>query len=215
MTAPATSGDAAVLRRSQALADPTRLAILRLIQEAADPPDVRTLASALSLHQNAVRQHLAVLCDVGFVIGEPYRRGVGRPAYRYRPDPRSRRQGAGWDPYQRLALLLLEVAGGRQARAVGFDEGKRLAAGTDEPDPRERAEIALRQGGFAPTSVDAGDHIEIVLHACPLLAAARADPLVCELHLGIVEGVVAGTGGHVASLDVNPHQPCCRVHLQT
>lgn len=202
-----------VLLRSRAMADPTRLSILRLIQRSAEPVDVRSLADAVSLHPNAVRQHLAVLRDAGLVVAELHRHGVGRPSYRYRPDPSASSGDGAWHPYERLSLLLLQVAAGRPVRAVGEEEGRRLAAGLTTADPVEAVEQPLRQAGFAPTVESCGDGVEVTLHACPLATAAHASPLVCELHLGILDGLARSRGGAVEGLRIAPSDGGCRFRL--
>jgi ArsR family transcriptional regulator len=67
-------GDDALLSALRALADPTRLRILRLLAEAVDPVCVCDITSAAGVGQPTVSHHLTVLRRAGLVDGA--RRGV-------------------------------------------------------------------------------------------------------------------------------------------
>lgn len=218
-----TGDDPAPLQRqARALGDPTRHALFRLIEDASDPLTVGALAERLGVHESAVRQHLAKLIDAGLVTEE--RRapaGPGRPPARYRPVPAV----LGWwgteSPYERLSLLLLEVVdSGRTAREVGAEAGRlvaRAASGVPGGDSVAPLEGLAAQLGFEPSRLEGDGGCSLVLGRCPYAAAASRHPMVCELHLGLVEGFAAETGG--VSVDAlhrrDPYQGGCRIDLTT
>lgn len=73
---------AAAARRFQALADPTRLQIVRLLAEQSEPLCVCWIESAFGLTQSGVSYHLRVLREAGLVTTQ--RRGTW---IYYRLDP--------------------------------------------------------------------------------------------------------------------------------
>jgi DNA-binding transcriptional ArsR family regulator len=56
--------------QARALGDPTRYAIFRYVADApaASPAGIAELTEHLGLNHNAIRQHLAKLCDAGLVV---------------------------------------------------------------------------------------------------------------------------------------------------
>ena len=97
----------------QALADPTRRALLRTLADRG-PSTLSELATAVPVTRQAVTKHLVVLQDAGLVRGVGERRGR-----RYAPTPAPLADamdwmvdvGADWDA--RLARLKRQVEGGR------------------------------------------------------------------------------------------------------
>jgi DNA-binding transcriptional ArsR family regulator len=95
----------------QALADPTRRALLRTLSEQG-PSTLAELSSAVPVTRQAVTKHLTVLQDAGLVRGTG-----GRKGRRYEPTPAPLAHavdwmadvGAGWD--DRLARLKRQVEG--------------------------------------------------------------------------------------------------------
>jgi len=171
---------------------------LRVLEHVRAHAPVRTpdAAADLGLHQNTVREHLDALVAAGLVerATEPAA-GRGRPAALYRPataDPAA--------PAREYAALATALAGHlartsaepeREARAAGLEWGRELAeqTGRAATDPRRVVLDALTRLGFAP--VDEGGERGIALRRCPLLDAARRYPsVVCQVHLGIVEGLL-------------------------
>ncbi|HLF39918.1 MAG TPA: helix-turn-helix domain-containing protein [Acidimicrobiia bacterium] len=205
-------------REARALGDPTRHAIFRLIEDAGEPVTVIALTERLDLHPSAVRQHLAKLIDAGLVVEvrQPPA-GPGRPPGRYRAAPAVLGRWGTESPYERLALLLLEVArSGRSARDVGEEAGRLVARRqAGQLEPLALLEAVATQLGFEPCRQDRGDGVSLVLNRCPYAAAAAADAMVCELHRGLAEGVAGEAGGlaveHLHRRD--PHQGGCRIDL--
>ncbi|HET9442795.1 MAG TPA: helix-turn-helix domain-containing protein [Acidimicrobiales bacterium] len=190
-----------VLIQARVLADPTRLAVLRLLESAAGALRVREVADAMGLHPNTVRQHLGQLRDAALVVEEVEHDGApGRPALRYRSRAGAD-ASAGWDAYQQVVLWLLQAAAGRPARAVGAEAGHRLAVasggpqGAAGPDSVAMLEQAFRLQGFDPVVEHPGDGTtELVLRSCPFAESAAVDRTVCDLHLGLAEGLAAAVG---------------------
>ena len=108
------------------------------------------------------------------------------------------------------------IRSGRQPVEVGRQAGRALKV---EPDPGEdgvdqMASAMLRQG-FEPTVVRQGAQAEIVLGVCPFASTALTDPAtVCDLHLGLAEGLAEDTDAVVDGLDrEDPRRAGCRLHL--
>ncbi len=226
-TATGPSGDLG-RRRAKALGDPTRATIHRLLEHAATPLSIADLAEVVGVHRTAVGQHLAILVDAGLV-----ERSVRPPAGRGRPV--SVYRAVDDDPYRALAGWLAEALRTRRsAREIGQEIGRRhtdAMTATEPPVTGERrsdarattvdpvAAIADEAGrlGFAPEIRRDGTAVDVVLHRCPFAELASVDAAtVCQLHLGLAEGVVGATGGaEVTGLYVaDPHRGGCRLHLR-
>lgn len=95
----------------QALADPTRRAVIRALSESG-PATLSELSSKLPVSRQAVAKHLALLRDAGLVLPRGDVRGR---RYELTPAPLSEAMGwivdvgAGWD--DRLARLKRHVEG--------------------------------------------------------------------------------------------------------
>jgi predicted ArsR family transcriptional regulator len=176
-----------------------RLCVLDYVRAHA-PVRISTVAVGLALHPNTVREHLDALTRYGLVerITEtPTKRG--RPAALYRPsaaDPAILAQD-----YAGLATALAgQIARSstqpeHDARAAGISWGHELcndAAASD--NPRTAVLTVLTRLGFGPDTDDPDG--SIALRSCPLLEAARRYPaIVCQVHLGIIDGVLQRSSG--------------------
>lgn len=212
--------DAERQRQARALGDPTRHAVFRFIEAADEPVTVAQLTDHLGLNHNAIRQHLAKLCQAGLVVEDlAPARGPGRRRLRYQVDSNAVAAWGGENPYEQLALLLLELRRtDRSPRDVGYDAGRKLGAGrrASSPDPVDALMTLVARQGFEPRRVVHDGATEIVLDRCPYAAAAAADPgTVCELHRGLAEGMAdALPGAEVTDLVArNPKRAGCRVRL--
>ncbi len=178
--------------RSKALGDPTRHGIYQWIARAQRPVSVAELTDAFELNHNTVRQHLKKLAGADLVEAVPDApRGPGRPRLLYRL---SSDAAAHWNdegPYERLSMLLLEVATtSDSAREVGRAAGRRAHLDTDSDDPVAALSAAMAAQGFAPQVTSGGPQTEFVLRHCPFASAAEANPrIVCDLHRGMLEGL--------------------------
>jgi predicted ArsR family transcriptional regulator len=208
-------------RQARALGDPTRHRIFRYVADAEAPVPIAELTAHMGLNHNAIRQHLGKLVDAGLVVEStaPAAR-PGRPRLVYAIDPAADSRWGVTGPYERLSLLLAEIIRtGETAVAVGRRAGRRQSV-IPAPAPREDvvddlAEAMAREG-FEPEVRRRGDAVDIILRNCPFQSTAVADPdTVCSLHLGIAEGLAAGTEGVVIDelVPKDPRRANCRLHL--
>ena len=207
-------------QEARALGDPTRHRLFRYIAEASGPVGVAELTDFVALNHNAVRQHLAVLKDAALVVEEVEQRlRPGRPRLLYRLAPEAAGRWGTPGAYAWLAGLLSDaVRRHLEPRQVGRQEGHRRGAelaGSGESVQLLEGEIERR--GFRPTRVERGRKVEFVLGRCPFVDVAGSDPdTVCQLHLGVVEGLAEGLGG----LDIeglmakDPHRAGCRLTIR-
>jgi predicted ArsR family transcriptional regulator len=183
--------------RARALGDPTRHRLFRYIAGAQGPVTVAELTSFAGLNHNAIRQHLGVLKGAGLVTEEIERRGrPGRPRLLYRLDPEAAAQWGTPGAYAWLAgLLAAALRRGLDARQAGRQEGHRRAAEM-AGDPADLMQQEMARRGFRPARKDKGPEIEFTLGRCPLDEVAAVDPqTICQLHLGLSEGLAEGLGG--------------------
>jgi predicted ArsR family transcriptional regulator len=214
--------------QARALGDPTRYAIFRYVADAPveSPIGIAELTEHLGLNHNAIRQHLAKLCDAALVVeGKAQPSGRGRPRLVYRVEPSADCRWGVVGPYERLSVMLTEVlrSGDSPAdvgrRSVAASPSASLVAERAESDPVQAVVDVMARDGFEPVVFRrSGGESEIVLQSCPFAAAAETDPTtVCALHLGIAEGVADLTGGRVVVDDLvanHPHRAQCRLHVR-
>jgi predicted ArsR family transcriptional regulator len=202
------------LERARAMAAPSRATIHRLLSVADHPLGVDDLATATELHPTVVRQHLTQLVDAGLVASAPFTpTGRGRPRLGYR--------AVDEQPYAMLARWLADaLVAGVSPRAAGHAAGSRAATDRSDDDPIEVLLAEAWQRGFEPevrARRAADGRVDIVLRHCPYADLAGDDPgVVCDLHLGLAEGVVAATGG--ATIEglrlADPHRGGCRLTVR-
>jgi predicted ArsR family transcriptional regulator len=207
---------------AKALAVPTRNRIFRYLAEATRPAGVAELTSYLGLNHNAIRQHLAVLVEVGLVTEdtEDRRTGTrGRPRLLYRLNP----EAAGlWDtpgPYEYLAgLFASALESGLSPRQAGKEAGHEAAVDLDPlGGPLDALEEEMQRRGFQPRRAVKGTKVDFVLGRCPFENVATTNPgAVCQLHWGLAEGLAEGLGGlEVVNLVVKDARHAgCRVAVQ-
>lgn len=192
-----------VQQEARALGDPTRYEIFAFILHAGRRVEVAELTDHLGLHHSAIRQHLAKLVDAGLLVeqvSEP--RGRGRPPLTYEVDPGVGSRWGAIGPYEKLALWLSEsVRTGDPPREVGRSVGRRAAqesstTGEDDDSPIAALVDLMARHGFEPSLHQQGEVFEVAIHACPFASVATVDPAtVCDLHLGMAEGIAEATGG--------------------
>jgi predicted ArsR family transcriptional regulator len=190
----------------KALGDDTRFAIYRELALSPASRSASELAERLALHPNTVRPHLDRMREAGLVEVETVHRGtVGRPQLRYSLAPGA--PGLGFDPpsYTLLAGLLAALADqlgadGVDAAAMGRRWGEEAMARRQGARGCLAALVGeLERLGFDPvdSTVETSDgrRVRVDFLHCPFRELAEAYPeLVCHLHRGIVEGVVAAAG---------------------
>lgn len=213
--------DRDVPRQAKALGDPTRYAIFRAVVDNDGPADIAGLTARFGLNHNAVRQHLHKLCAAGLLTEEIRRPsgGPGRPRLQYRP---SLTVNSDWgipSPYEDLSMMLVEaLASGRSPRDVGAEAGRRMAADLPETaDPVDRIEMIAVRHGFEPRRVERRSSVDLVLCRCPYQSSASAAPdIVCQLHLGLAEGIAEASGDSVSVAGLvarDPRRAGCRLTL--
>lgn len=158
------------------------------------PIRVADAAAHLGAHPNTVREHLDALVGLGLLDRSAGAAGGrGRPAAVYRPsaaDPAAR-EYAGLATALSGHLARTSAHPERDARQAGAEWGHELIAGTPAAgaDVRQTILDRLARLGFDPR--DDGPELGIALRRCPLLDAAKRYPaVVCQVHLGIVEGML-------------------------
>lgn len=188
----------------KALGDDTRFAIYQELAQAPAPCSAAELAERLALHPNTVRPHLDRMKEAGLVEVEPIHRGtVGRPQLRYSLAPGA--PGLGLEPPAHTILAGLLAALCEQLGGDGLDAanlGRRW--GTEAGGRRQSGRgclaalvAELDRLGFDPveSELSSGEEgtrrVRVDFLHCPFRELAEAYPeLVCNLHRGVVEGVV-------------------------
>lgn len=193
------------LQLFKALGDNTRYAIYLELARAASPRSTADVAEALGLHPNTVRPHLERMREVGLLRVEVDSRGtVGRPQHRYSLAPEAPALGLEPAPFPLLAGLLANVAaaagpGAEAVASVGRDHGRHVAGDGGPADAARTCEVVeaeLAELGFDPVRQRDGEVTTIAFAHCPFQRLAEAFPeLVCNLHRGMVEGMVEVLGG--------------------
>ncbi len=173
-----------------AISSYSRVELLHLIQEQPQRP-ISELVAATALHPNTVREHLQRLIDDGYVVAETERRSTrGRPRVLY-----SAADGAASSsPIQRRKVQESADRGDLMRRVLPH-------AGTDLGTAALHQIDALVDdlfdAGFDPL-VDE-DRLTIDLTPCAQAEAQAAHrSVLCGVHLGIMQSVLAEAGGPLA-----------------
>ncbi|WIV55309.1 helix-turn-helix transcriptional regulator [Amycolatopsis nalaikhensis] len=210
---------AGALAAVAALDEPTRRRLYEYVVRQPEPVSRDDVAAALSVPRATVAFHLDRLVDERLLAVGHERRtgrsgpGAGRPAKLYR---RSDRQVCVSLPERQYELAGQLLAGaieeadetggsprevlGRRARETGAElaEGATEIIGT------------LEEHGFEPRTEDG----EVLLANCPFHRLARTHTrLVCEMNLGLVEGMLAGVGERGLRAKLAPRPGFCCVRL--
>lgn len=187
--------------RHRALAEPSRLRLLEVLDGARAPLGVAELAGRTGLHANTVRDHLAVLERAGLVASRPQARGgPGRPRLVFESLQRTLEH--------EHALLAAVLAGSLEPHPDGLELaiesgrswGRRLVRPfAHEEAPTEAACVGrvvglLAERGFSPELSGR----ELRMHRCPFRELADTYPrIVCALHQGLVDGALDELGAPV------------------
>ena len=206
----------------KALGDNTRYAIYLELARAATSLSTTEVADSLALHPNTVRPHLERMREVGLLELDADSRGtVGRPQHRWRLAADAPSLGLEPSGFRLLARLLagVAVAAGPDPENVaeaGRVQGRRagaLRAASGTQSCLEALVDELADLGFDPAVGEDGNVTTVGFASCPFREIAEEFPaLVCHLHRGIVEGIVAGvpnaevTVGAFATLE--DRDPC-------
>ena len=225
-TSQAAAQQGATLHR--ALSDPSRVQILKVVQEAETPLDARELATRVGLHVNTVRSHLHLLAEAGLISARREgRTRPGRPRLLYEATAEPPDAPA-LPSYRLLAQILASSLAGseRDPSARAEEAGRAWGAHlVDRPPPftsisnEETINQVVRlheEHGFSPELRRAPSGREIVLKRCPFQEVATTyQTVICPLHLGLVRGALTALGIGVEADWLKPFaEPgACVAHL--
>jgi predicted ArsR family transcriptional regulator len=208
----------------KALGDNTRYAIYLELARSAAPLSTADIAESLGLHPNTVRPHLERMREVGLLdVRTEVRSQVGRPQHLYSVAPDAPSLGLEPPTYPVVARMLLRMAAraglsGDDAVEAGREQGRADAhAYAAAPSCLEAVIAQLSVLGFDP-AVDGSEDGETAVVAfahCPFRELAEANPdLVCNLHRGLLEGLVQEVGGgEVDDFHTLVHRQPCQVTI--
>lgn len=203
--------------RFRALADPTRRDLLRFLDRAGTPQDVRALAAEVGLHPNTVRDHLDLMHRADLVTRTTESRDKpGRPKILFEATARGTRS-PGSEGYRFLAEVLAGYMHAHLDNPAAAAEEAGRAWGRymvtkpqpfDLPDSSEVLEqivTALAEMGFAPEEEEQDGRFLIRLHDCPFRDVARSrTDVVCSVHLGMLRGMAEELGESMRVDDLAP-----------
>jgi predicted ArsR family transcriptional regulator len=210
-------------RSKSATAQPTRAAIVELLEGLRRPARTDEVATRLGLHPNGIRLHLERLERAGIVERLRVGGGRGRPRYEWalHPDPVPGREAP--TAYRELARWLARSTAGA---GLGLDEieatGRRIGLETSPVEaaqaPPEALRTALTALGFQPVSADdPAGNTRYTLRNCPYRdVVAENQPLVCVLHRGITRGLLDGLAPDselAAFVPQNPYEAGCLIDV--
>lgn len=205
----------------------SRSRVLAVLQGAGEPLGVGEVAERVRLHPNTVRFHLEALTEAGLAERSvEEREQPGRPRALFATAPGSVQAGA--RSYRLLAEILASYLAAQtpqpaQAAAqAGRAWGSYLA---ERPPPFRRVDAAAATGqlvrtldeiGFAPQAVTSGKTRQILVHHCPFREAATEHrEVVCSIHLGLMQGLLAELDAPISAERLDPFvEPnLCVAHL--
>lgn len=170
----------------------SRVRILHLVQSRADRT-IGELCEATGLHANTVREHLQRLIDGGYVIQSVERRTTrGRPRTLYSaatgaPDASS--------PVARDKVAEAARRGDIMRRVLAEEHSELGREATYQLDALVEH---LEESGFEPI-IDEHE-LTVELTPCPHAASSPEHrPMLCQVHLGLMQGVLNEAGGPLAA----------------
>jgi predicted ArsR family transcriptional regulator len=187
------------------LADRSRFSIYQEVAQAEIPLSTNEIADRLHLHPNTVRLHLEKMRDAGLVAVSTEGHGsVGRPQHLWTARPQPPWLGLEPEGFRLLAHLLAELAAEKPIDALAVaDVGRRRGQERARARlPRREPRVACLQAvmdeladmGFDPL-LEPGEgrgQFTVSFAHCPFREVAGLYPdVVCQLHRGITEGILA------------------------
>jgi predicted ArsR family transcriptional regulator len=220
------------------LSDRSRYAIYQEITRAEEALSTHDIAERLDLHPNTVRLHLEKMREAGLLVVSTDRHGsVGRPQYRWSAGPQAPSLGVEPAGFRLRAHLLAELAAappldaaeiasvGRR-RQTDRKTGRSPRGGAPRAACLQAVVDELTDLGFDPAleppSLDALESTaRISFTHCPFRELAVLYPdVVCQLHRGITEGILAaataatpGVTGRVESFGSLVDADPCQVEM--
>lgn len=184
-----------------AISSSSRVELLHVLQQRPER-SIAELCAATGLHPNTVREHLQRLIDGGYVVTHTEHRTTrGRPRVLYSA-------ATGTDTASRSPIA------GRKARdaARRGDLLRRIApdTATSTLSPAATHQLDaliedLSDAGFDPLVDEAA--LTVDLTPCPQVTdQAGARTVLCRVHLGLMQGVLAEAGG---PLSIDGMRPAC------
>lgn len=205
----------------------SRSRVLAILQDAGVPLGVADVASRMGLHPNTARFHLDGLVESGLVDRTTETRDEpGRPRALYAARPGSTQ--AGQRSYRLLAEILTSYLASntpkpsKAALEAGFTWGRYLA---DRPPPYRRTDVTaateqlvrmLDEIGFDPELHGSGRKRDVLLHHCPFREAAiEHREVVCSVHLGLMQGMLAELDSPLVAESLDPfvEPSLCVAHI--
>lgn len=184
---------------------PRRRAVLDALRAADEPLGVTEVAGRLGIHVNTARFHLDALVTEGAVertLAAPS--GPGRPRTVHAPRAGMHRDGV--RSYHLLSRVLLShlsagPEGSEAAREAGLAWGRYLVDGPSplqhltEEEAVTRLTALLADLGFDPAPGpfrgESGTPESISVRHCPFLELVEEQgPIVCRVHLGLMQGAL-------------------------
>jgi predicted ArsR family transcriptional regulator len=194
------------------LSDPTRRRLYVFVTRSSEPVGRDEAADALGIPRQTAAYHLDRLAEEGLVDVEFLRRsgrtgpGAGRPAKLYKKTERDHEVSLPPRRYGLAArILLAAVSSGAIKRRDLVAAAHRIGAELVEGG----LDLALRETGYDPV-IEEG---EIRFRNCPFHVLKTQDQrTVCNLNLGLVEGMLEGAGdSRKAYLEPSESYCCVRV----
>jgi predicted ArsR family transcriptional regulator len=199
---------------------PTRARVLQVLQDAGTSLTSSDVAGRLGIHANSARFHLDAMAADGLVERRREDRAVpGRPRVMYdavaaAPDVVDRRYRVLSEMLSDALRLHADDAGGvaeRAGRAWGQGLVSRTrrhpsgeGTGTEERQLGSLVETLSRVGFDSHVHED-DDGLRVDIGHCPFLDVAREhQDVVCALHLGLMRGVLEGSGSDIAVAGLQP-----------
>lgn len=194
----------------------SRARVLAVLQDTRRPLGASDVAKHVGLHVNTARFHLDALVEAGIVNrAREEREHPGRPRTLYVARPDAAR--AGRRSYRLLAEILTSYVAAEtpQPEQAAIQAGRawgRYLANPPPPFRRINADTATQQLidgldeiGFASEAVTTGNHRQILLHHCPFRETAEEHrEVVCSIHLGLMQGILAAIDAPVETEHLDP-----------
>lgn len=207
------------LAAAAALDEPTRRRLYEYVVRRPEPVSRDDVAAALGVPRATVAFHLDRLVDEQLLeVGHERRTGrtgpgAGRPAKLYRRSGRQVSFSLPERQYELAGHLLaaaVEEAGETGGSPREILTARARAHGADLAAGGRDIVSTLEETGFEPRAEDGS----VVLANCPFDALAQAHRrLVCEMNLGLVEGMLAGVGEKSLRARPDPRPGTCCVRL--
>jgi predicted ArsR family transcriptional regulator len=195
------------------LSEPVRRSLYDFVAASNEAVSRDAAAEAVGVSRQVAAYHLDRLADDGLLDVE-FRRlsgrsgpGAGRPSKLYRRSARVIQVSVPARRYELAARILLEVIG-ESAVSVETLTSAAHRAGADIG--RDGLDEALRATGYEPAVEDG----EVRFRNCPFHVLRDQDrATVCQLNLGLVEGMVTEAGSELEAV-LAPEDGYCCVRLR-